>query len=111
MAETHLCRGWKESDIRALLADASEKQRRVLLEIADNPHTTTEEIAHRLGWDSHLQVRAVLGALAKTSNALGVRDSAGKLSWPFHIENPVKGSTFWRYVMPEEAADVVRRGA
>ncbi|MEK6272845.1 MAG: hypothetical protein AABM42_09380 [Actinomycetota bacterium] len=108
LGERDLCRGWTESDIRTAIANASDRQRAVLAEIANHPLTTTAEIAERLGWGRHENVRATLGAFARTTNAMGVVDAEGELSWPFVIERPATGSTFWRYFMPDEAAEVVR---
>jgi len=88
MADRDLCRGWTASDIRALVAEATDKQYEFCERSQTNPHTTTEEMANRLGWSSHTNVRATLGALARTSHALGVRDASRELSWPFVIEHP-----------------------
>jgi hypothetical protein len=108
MAERDLCRGWTASDIRAAVAAASEPQREVLVQIARNPGTTTAEIAEALGLESHLKVRGILSAFARTTNQLEVRDpGTGELSWPFQIREPADGSTFWRYYMPPEASQVV----
>lgn len=109
MSDRNLCRGWTASDIREAVSLASEKQREVLLEIAENPYITTEEIAERLGWPSHLNVRAVLARFSSTTAAIGVKDpGTGANSWPFEIIQPSRESTFWRYLMPPEAAAVVR---
>ena len=105
--ESDLCRGWTASDIRAALADASETQRAVVATIAANPHTTTAEIADELGWSSHRNVRSTLAAFSQTTRALGVTDRAGKLSWPFEIEESRPGSNFCRYYMPPAATEVV----
>jgi hypothetical protein len=105
----NLCRGWTAQDIRAAIADASEKQRAVLVQIAENPMTTTEEIADELGWASHLNVRAVLSQFSQTTGRLHVIDPrTGKESWPFEIHEPAPGTAFWRYFMPPAAAAVVR---
>lgn len=105
--ERDLCRGWKESDIRALVDQATSKQFAVLRVIAERPGTTTEGIAAELGWASHLNVRGVLSGLSALSHRLGVLDHEGKPSWPFVIREPAQGSTFWRYDMPPAVGKIV----
>lgn len=108
MNTSNLCRGWTAADIRELISIATERQLAVLAEIAGHPGITTEEIAANLGCEGHLNVRATLSGLSRTTASIGVKDPrTGEDSWPFQIEPPASGSVFWRYYMPERAREVV----
>lgn len=108
MRERNLCRGWTAANIKEAVATATDRQRSVLAQIATNPGTTTEEIAESLGWESYLNVRATLARFSQTTASIGVTDPRdGMPSWPFEIEAPARGSTFWRYYMPRDAGEVV----
>lgn len=80
-----LCRGWDLRSVNRLLAEVSDRQRRLLEVLAERAVVSLKEIAEEMG-EPEATVTGVLGSLGNRTKDYGIVDNAGNPTWPFYIE-------------------------
>ena len=96
-----LCRGWTRADVEQLYSDASDGERRLLEAMARRPVVRGGDLQAALEDGPARAVDGFLGNVGKRAYKLNIKDTDGKVSWPFLINTDAETKEFL-YLMPAQ---------